>query len=273
MSEDLSPVLKVCGKRTYRHYPIVSLPVLVPQFSQENIEKIGDDADELEAIAVNLDSAPFDELENPEVEVPKSHTVETTKVLYEPRTHNYTSTIKTTNREQFMKLFGRPEQKRPLEDAHDCNLDINKKKLEVKIRGNCPEAVVKLHFNLAGKLTENPAKKYSVVNSQDQSLIAELNAEESTGELVVTPDRNGFTAKIPHFPKECVNFLLTDRASRIRQLKSSLGGNVDFFVNKKLNQLEIWGKTEDLVRSAFQAFFAKLAEDPRAKASFQGLTF
>lgn len=71
MSEDLSVVLKVCGNRTYRHYPVLSLPVLVPQFSQVNIERIGDDADELEILACNIESANLEELET-QVEIPKS---------------------------------------------------------------------------------------------------------------------------------------------------------------------------------------------------------
>jgi hypothetical protein len=270
MSEDASPILKVCGPRTYRYYPVQALPVLMPNFSQENIDKIGDDADELEAIAVNLDSAPFEELESKLEDDSKVDVPETGLVSYNPKTQSYVSSLKSSRRSEFNKLLGRPELRRPLEDANDCSLGVNMKTCEVSVTGNCPEAVVNLHFSLASKLLDNAFQTYRVVNSTDQSLIAELKAQASTGKLVVKAEKNGFVAKIPHFPRECANFLLADRAVRLRQLKTSLGGNVDYFVNKKTQELEIWGKNADQVRAAFQAFYAKLEEDPRAKASFQG---
>ena len=180
----------------------------------------------------------------------------------------------------------RSQMQRQLEQEFKVNIKGSPSAFMVEIKAHSHEPIIKVHQSILQTLAVTPKPDEYIVKSDkvlavipvdhnkaeildEDALQNEEDQIEEYPKLEIKYDNKwkGFMTSVAKFPRECADFLLSDKGKLIKKLKLEMKGNVEYQLNRQENSLEIIGWTEDHVVQGYACFIRALKSD-RAADSF-----
>lgn len=286
MADELPTVVAV-GQRRYRKYPIKNLQNAPVTFKSNKLNLLEEDDGESEdEEVVNIVVGDFEGFTNMSIKVTQEESI-TETIYYNTSTASYSLKCKLPQSSFYALCGGCSADSTPLQREIENNtrasIKGNPRDQNIEIKGRNYENIVKAHktildhFSISPKPNEYQVmtdKIIAIIKSDDPVAIDldEVQTDEPKLEeypqLDIKYDKKwqGYITKILSFPKECSDFLLSEKGKNIKILKREMKGNVEFNVNKQEEALEIVGYVEEQVKDGYAAFIRLLKNFPAADA-------